>query len=264
MSTHLSIDQRERRYRRRRVVVRQRRRRFVILTLLIALAATVYTVTELVDRSTAQVTDADLLVTEQRPADGPVDPNGPTHPVFARIVDKNLVLPVTARDATIIAYQPLVDERGVPLTPSGAQINGSIVSRSIARVFSGDSSIRYHVMEGDERSLSSTGSVDVGAAPGTPIVAPVSGVVKGVSEYMLYGKYEDYQVDIAPDGVSDATVTLLFVEDPAVTIGQTVEAGKTQIGLVREAAGELGKRLGEYTHDSGSHVHIQVMRGVPQ
>jgi hypothetical protein len=264
MSAHLSIDPHERRRRRREVVVKQRRRRFLVLSLLIMIAVTAYTVTELADRSTAQVAEAGLLVTEDRPPDGPVDPNGPTHPVFARLDDKNIVLPVEARDATIIAYQPLLDERGIPLSPNGARVNGGFVSRSIARVFSGDSSVKYHLLKSDGRSLSNTGSVDVGAAPGTPIVAPVSGVVKGVSEYMLYGKYPDIQVDIAPDGVSDATLTLLFVDEPTVTIGQTVEAGKTQIGLVREASGDLGKRLAEYTHDSGSHVHIQVMRGVAQ
>jgi murein DD-endopeptidase MepM/ murein hydrolase activator NlpD len=246
------------------VVVRQRRRRFLLLFVLAVLAVTAYAVTELADRSTAQVSQAELLVAEEKPADGPVDPNGPTHPVFARLDDRNLVLPVAARSATIIAYEPLIDERGIPLSPAGTRINGGVVSRSIARVFSGDSSIKYYQFEAEGRSLSKTGSVDVGAAPGTPIVAPVSGVVTGISEYLLYGKYEDIQVDIAPDGVSDATVSILFVQEPVVTIGQTVEAGKTQIGLVREAAGDLGARLAEHTHDSGSHVHIQVMHGLAQ
>jgi hypothetical protein len=51
---------------------------------------------------------------------------------------------------------------------------------------------------------------------------------------------------------------MLLVDAPAVVIGQTVVAGKTQIGKVREAPAELAARLSAYTHDSGSHVHIQV------
>jgi hypothetical protein len=120
------------------------------------------------------------------------------------------------------------------------------------------------MLESTTPGLGGIGSVDVGAPTGTPIVATVSGVVTGVTEYLLYGKYTDVQIDIAPDGVSDATLSILFVDEPAVTIGQTIEAGKTQLGLVREPAGELGARIAELTHDSGAHIHIQVMRGTPQ
>jgi len=243
--------------------VRQRRIRFFAIFVVATLAVTVYTVTSLAERSTAQVSEAELLVTDQHPDGGPVDPMGPTYPIFARIDDRNMALPVSAGDVTIIAYNPLLDERGIPLTPNGNRINGGVISRTLGRLFSGDSSINYYVLEGTAAGLGDTGSVDIGAPTGTPIVAPVSGVVTGVTDYMLYGKYADVQVDIAPDGVSDATVSILFVDSPAVTIGQTVEAGKTQLGTVREPAGELGARLAELTHDSGSHIHIQVMRGAP-
>lgn len=226
------------------------------------LAVTAYAVSTLAERSTAQVTGEELLLADSSAATGPVDPDGPTHPVFAQIQDRNLVLPVAARDATIIAYHPLGDERAVALTPIGAKANGGVVSRSIARVFSGDASVHYYVLKGEGRSMADTGSVDIGAAAGTPIVSPVSGVVTGVTHYLLYGKYADVQVDIAPEGVGDVTLSLLFVDEPAVSIGQTVEEGKTQLGKVRQPEGDLGARIAEFTHGSGSHVHIQVTRGM--
>ena len=76
----------------------------------------------------------------------------------------------------------------------------------------------------------------------------------GVKSYRLYGKYDDVQVDIRPKGTNDAIISLLFIEDPVVQIGQTVEAGKTQIGKVRAAQGDLGERLAGYTHDDGARV----------
>ena len=228
------------------------------------LALGAYGVMSLADRSSAQVTESQLLVADAVSPASPVAASGPQHPVFARLDTMNLALPVPADSATIIAYHPLGDERAVGLQPLGTQINGGVVSRSISRVFSGDSSIRYFILKGNGRSIAGTASVDVGAQPGTPITSPVAGVVTGVTSYRLYGKYDDVQIDIRPKGVSGITLSLLFVEEPVVTIGQTVEAGKTQLGKVRAAQGDLGERLAAFTHDSGSHVHMQVTRDLPQ
>ncbi len=224
---------------------------------------TAYTVFSLVERSTAQVTGTELLVVDKPAAQGPVDAAGPMYPVFARLDTRNLVLPVAAQAATIIAYHPLMDERAVTLTPVGDQVNGSVVSRSLKRVFSEASAVRYYLIKDKERNLSGTGCVNVGAPAGTPIVSPVSGVITGVTEYTLYGKYPDVQIDIAPDGVGDVTLSLLFVDEPTVTIGQVVVEGKTQLGKVRASQGDLGEALAEFTRDTGSHVHIQVIRGIP-
>ena len=189
---------------------------------------------------------------------GPVEASGESRPFFASLEGQNLVLPVAARDATVIAYQPADDERAVPLEPVGRQVNGGVVSRSIGRVFSQDSSVRYYVLEGDGRVVAPTGAVAIGAPAGSVITSPVSGEVTGVKRYRLLGKYDDIQIDIRPAKVSGVTISLLFVAEPAVSIGQTVVAGTTQIGTVRDAPGDLGAKVAALTHDSGSHVHIQV------
>ena len=48
-------------------------------------------------------------------------------------------------------------------------------------------------------------AADVGALAGAPVVAPISGTVLKVKAYKLYGKYDDVQVHIGPDGTPTST-----------------------------------------------------------
>jgi hypothetical protein len=170
--------------------------------------------------------------------------------------DRNLLLPVAAGDATIIAYQPVSDERAVALSPIGQKVNANAIVRFFRGIFSGEPTVRYYQLEGEGQEP--TNSVLVGAAPGSPVTAPITGVVTRVKQYLLYGKYEDVQIDIRPEKMGGVTISLLFISDPSVSIGETVTAGKTQLGKVRQCPEELGACVAEYTHDSGSHVHLQV------
>lgn len=180
------------------------------------------------------------------------------HPVFSRVNDKNLVLPVDADSVSIIAYHSVNDESSVALSPLGERVDGNLVARGVERVIAGPADIRYHVLEGRGRVVTETGAVDIGAPVGSIITSPVTGEVISVKAYKLYGKYNDYQVDIRPKSASDVIVSLLLVDDPRVHINQTVEAGKTVIGVVREPIPELAERLTPLTGDNGSHVHLQV------
>jgi hypothetical protein len=258
MPAELSRQELWRAQRRRRIVVHRRRRRLFSLLALLVLTGCAYAVMLLAHDSSTTVASTDLLIAENSSTSSPVDAVGEAHPVFSKLPDGNLVLPVPAQDATIIAYDSLSDERALALSPMGRQINGSVVSRSISRVFSGASGIRYYKLRNKGRVVADTGAVDVGAAAGTIITSPVKGTITSVKQYKLYGKYDDVQVDISPAGMSGVTISMLLVDAPTVVIGQTVVAGKTQIGTVREAPSELAARLSAYTHDSGSHVHIQV------
>ncbi len=245
------------------MVQRRRRRLFGLLTLLV-LAGSAYAVMLLARGSGATVATGNLLIAEKSSPSSPVDAAGEAHPVFSKLLDANLVLPVPAQDATIIAYDSLSDDRALDLSPMGRQVNGSVVARSISRVFASSSGIRYYKLRNKGRVVADTGAVDIGAAAGTIITSPVKGTVTSVKPYKLYGKYDDVQVDISPAGMSGVTISLLLVDQPSVDIGQTVVEGKTQIGKVREAPPELAARLSAYTHDSGSHVHIQVTQDPTQ
>lgn len=206
--------------------------------------------------STAQVSTDSLLSNDASSASAAVSATGEDRPAFARLGDRNLTLPVAARDATIIAYQPVSDERAVALSPIGEQANAGAIVRLFRDIFSGEPLVRYYLLEGDGGAP--TSSVLVGAAAGSPVTSPVSGVVTAVKEYKLYGKYDDVRIDIRPEEMSGTTVSLMFISDPAVSIGEVVSAGKTQLGKVRECPPELGAPLARYTHDPGAHVHLKV------
>jgi len=206
--------------------------------------------------STAQVNSQNLLVSGQPSASAPVQVGGEEHPAFARLDDRNLLLPIAAEDATIIAYQGVSDEGAIPIEAMGERSNANGLVRFFRSIFSGDPSVRYFVLAGE--GSAETTSVLIGALPGSPVTAPISGVITGVKEYKLHGKYDDVQVDIRPQGASGTTVSLLFISDPVVSIGEVVTAGKTQLGKVRQCPPELGQALSYYSHDSGSHVHLQA------
>lgn len=241
-----------RRKRRLETVYRRRRVRFALgFTALCLVIAGIVIVTTAMD-TTEQVGTQSL-----RPESAPVPAPEQGHPAFARLGERNILLPVSADDATIVAYQAVSDERAIPLTPIGDQANANALVRFFRAVFSSDPAIRYYLIDGAEGEP--TTSVMVGALAGSDVRAPISGVVTGVKEYLLYGKYADVQIDIRPEKSSGIKVSLLFIADPVVSIGEAVTAGETLLGKVRECPEELGQALAEYTHDSGAHVHLQVV-----
>ena len=237
---------------------RQRRVRFVMgLVAVVVLVVVIVVVAVAAGRNRSQVSSEQLLAGGARPPTAPVSATSEERPAFARFGEGELLLlPVAAADATIIAYQPVSDDRAVPLTPIGQQVNANAFSRFFRGLFSGEASVRYYVLAGEEGEP--TTSVLIGAAPDSPVTSPVSGVVSGVRQYLLFGKYEDVQIDIRPEGIGGITVTLLFIDNPAITIGQRVDEGETLLGTVRRCPEEVGKVLADYTHDSGSHVYLQV------
>jgi murein DD-endopeptidase MepM/ murein hydrolase activator NlpD len=101
-------------------------------------------------------------------------------------------------------------------------------------------------------------AVDVGAAPGSPVLAPVEGTVVLVKSYDLYGKHPDVRVHIRPDANTDIDVVLIHVQDPSVKAGDRVVAGVTQLGAVRKLSDKMRMQLTSYTKDDGDHVHIQL------
>jgi biotin carboxyl carrier protein len=220
---------------------------FLIVVVVVAVAAS---------RNSSQLTPEQMLAGGTKSPTAPVSASSEQRPAFARFGDRNILLPVSAAEATIIAYQPVSDTRAVALTPVGQRVNVNSFVRFFRGLFSGTPSVRYYQLPGADNDP--TTSVLIGAQPDTPVTSPVSGVVVRVREYLLFGKYEDVQIDIRPEEMGGTLITLLFINDPAVTPGTRVEAGKTLLGKVRRCPEEIGKILAEYTHDSGSHVHLQV------
>ena len=240
-----------RRKRRRAAVYRRRRIRFALAFVGVCVVIGGIVIIAAASGRTEQV-GADALLGRSPAA--PVSATGQERPAFARMGDRNLLLPVAAGDATIIAYQAVGDERAMPLTPIGEQANANAVVRFFRGIFSSEPSVRYYALDGRE----GTTAVKVGAPVGSAVYAPITGVVTTVKEYLLYGKYTDVEIGIRPEKTSGLTVTMLFISDPVVSIGDIVTAGKTRLGKVRESPEELAASLSVYTHEAGAHVHLQV------
>jgi murein DD-endopeptidase MepM/ murein hydrolase activator NlpD len=245
-----------RRNRRKETLYRRRRIRFAVgfAVLCLAIASVIIAVTA--GGSTAQVGSRGLLAGSDSSGSAAATADSEGHPAFARIDDRNLLLPVRAKDATIIAYQPVTDSQAIAFSPIGEQANSNAVVRFFRGIFSGDAAIHYYILSG--KGSTPTGAILIGAPAGCPVAAPISGTVTAVKYYKLYGKYDDVQVDIRPEEMSGITFSILFIDEPAVSIGEVVTAGKTAIGKVRACPEELGRQLSVYTRDEGSHVFMQA------
>ena len=242
--------------RRRGRVHRRRRLRLAVAFAVLCLIVAGIVIAVSASGSTKQVTAEDMLVGGTQAPSAPVAPNGEDHPAFARLGNRNLLLPVSAGDATVIAYQAVSDERAVAVTPIGERANANALVRFLRRIFSSQPLVRYYTLPGPAGKP--TTSVMIGAPAGSPVYAPISGSVTAVKEYLLYGKYEDVQIDIQPEQTSNVTVSLLLVSDPVISIGDVVTAGKTVLGKVRDCPVELGRTLAALTHEAGAHVCMQV------
>lgn len=101
-------------------------------------------------------------------------------------------------------------------------------------------------------------AIDVGAKPGSDVLAPLSGVVVKVKKYALYGKHEDYEIHIQPAGYANLDCVLIHVTDVTVRPGDSVIAGTSRIGAVRKLSDRVTHQLGHYTRDGGDHTHLQL------
>lgn len=101
-------------------------------------------------------------------------------------------------------------------------------------------------------------AADMGAEPGTPVWSPVSGTVVDVRPYLLYDKYEDFEIHIQPEGRRDVDVVLIHITDVVVEPGDTVKGGVTRLASVRKMSDKIDIQLGGYTTNGGDHVHVQM------
>lgn len=101
-------------------------------------------------------------------------------------------------------------------------------------------------------------AADVGAKPGTRVLSPVDGTVVKVKNYKLYGKWDDYEIHIQPDGYPNVDVVMIHVKDVTVSPGDRVVAGETRVASVRKLSDKFYDQLASYTKDGGNHVHLQV------
>ena len=179
----------------------------------------------------------------------PVLPSGtaravPPKLVIARAEGVDIHLPVSPTDLTATGYHPLDDPAVIPLEPTG--------------------SVEHGELPREGRPGPQTAGLDVGAAAGTPVYAPVDGVVASVSDYTVMGRVEGYEVRIAVAAAGGLTVRMNHLgpypgaEPPRV--GEAVTASETVLGAVHDFSDVAEQQLSALTSDSGNHVNLELLR----
>jgi hypothetical protein len=184
-------------------------------------------------------------------------PDRPLPQVIALQDSLRIQMPVSQRTVTALGYHG-AEEDSLPLEPVGSQANEGLFSRVFHAIFGGGGgSLRYYQLGGGAGP--STGAVDIGAAAGTDVFAPVDGTVVSIQPYVLDGKQFGNEMGIQPSGAPSVVVTLTHLRaDPALTVGSPVTASSTKVGVILDFSQVEQQALARHTGDAGNHVTVQV------
>ena len=168
-----------------------------------------------------------------------------------------LDLPIAQGRVTAIGYHASGDG-ALALDPVGHQANQGVVGRVVHHLFGGGGSgLRYYVIGGGTGA--STGTLDVGAVPGTDVYSPVDGTIVGITPYILDGEHYGARIDIQPSGNPSIVVSLTHIApDPSLTVGSTVASTTSKVGTVVDFTGVEHQALAHYTQDAGNHTSLSV------
>jgi len=184
-------------------------------------------------------------------------PAGPPSPqVIALQGSLRIQLPIPQERLTAIgAYTS--EDGALALRPLGTKGNQGFLTRAFHRVFGGGhgSGLRYYTLGGD----GPTTALDVGAAAGTDVYAPVDGTIVGLTPYLIDGARHGAQIDIQPLNDPSAIVSITQLRpDPALSVGSSLAATTTKIGSTLDMSRVEQQTLARYTQDAGNHVTIEV------
>ena len=188
--------------------------------------------------------------------EGAINGGGTVPIVVARAGALPIKLPVARAAVTAIGYHAVSD--AIALSPEGTQVNEGLLARLFHSISgSSGSGLNYYELSGGTGT--GNGALDIGAAPGTDVYAPVDGKVVQVGPYVVNGRARGVRVDIRPD--TDATVIVSMTRiagDPTLKIGSTVQASRTRVGSIIDLSKLEKQKLAQYTQDAGNHVTIEV------
>ena len=146
-----------------------------------------------------------------------------------------------------------------PMQPYGNCIVNENAGRMAPGITTSDGNDPDYFIESTRsRGTFATTACDVHAKAGSTVYAPVSGTVVTAAPYMLYNAYPDFKVLIAIDGHPGYIMECLHMSKLLVAAGQRTEAGRTQIGIVRDLVPYFNSGPNPYTREEGNHSHIQI------
>lgn len=226
-----------------------RLRRFAGLTAVAAIAIVTLLVTAFGPNAT------NVADTAPMPADRLL-PSGPPEPlVVATQGALRIQLPIEQERVTAVGYHGSSDG-ALELDPLGRRGNKGLIARLVDRVFGGsNSSLVWYQLAG-----SATTALDVGAAPGTDVYAPVDGTIAGITDYVINSVVRGQRIDIRPLSAPALILSVTRLRpDPVLTVGAALVAGSTRLGAVLDLSDLERQALARFTQDAGNHVTLQVL-----
>jgi hypothetical protein len=182
----------------------------------------------------------------------------PALQALARLGTLTVELPINRSRVTAIGYFGAADG-ALGLTPIGTQANQGLLKRLLHAIAGGGSGWPHWYLLAGGDGGPSTSALDVGAAPGTDVYAPVSGTIVGIGKVVLDGKTYGERIDIQPTNTPSVVVSVSdLTADPSLTVGAVVTESTSELGLVENLSKVETQALARYTNDAGNHVLIEV------
>ena len=188
----------------------------------------------------------------------PIDPNnaGPDT-VLAVAAGVDISTPIRPASLTGLGYHP-EGESLAAMEPRGKNLSANAFVGLLSRGETPER-IHYYIMDAAGRGGAQTGALDVGAAKGTIVYAPVTGTVTAIRPDPMVQNANI--IEIKPDANPDVRVSVALVRsDGEAGVNDYVTAGVTDLGTVADSAKVLDPQLSSYTTDAGNHVTVSVSK----
>ena len=188
----------------------------------------------------------------------PIDPNnaGPDT-VLAEAARVSISTPIRPASLTGLGYHP-EGESLAAMEPRGKNLSANVFLGLLSRGQTPER-LHYYVMDAAGRGGPHTGAIDVGAATGTTVYAPVNGTVTAIRPDPMVQNAN--VIEIKPDTNPDVRVSVALVRsDGEAGVNEYVTAGETELGTVADSAKVLDPQLSSYTTDAGNHVTVSVSK----
>ncbi len=185
---------------------------------------------------------------------------GDTQPepqALAIVGNLQLQLPVAQESVTGIGFHGSLDG-ALELDPAGRQANEGLLLRLWRRIAgTPDNGPVWYQLSG--AAGPGTRVLDVGAAPGTDVYAPVDGTIAAISDFVIDGRKLGARIDIRPREAPAVFVSLIHLRpDPALAVGSSVQAATSKIGAVVNVAAAERQALAAHARDAGNNVALAV------
>lgn len=179
----------------------------------------------------------------------------PEPEVLATVGNLQLRLPIAAEAVTAIGFHG-ADGGAMELDPIGRQANEGLLARLWRKIAGSaqDGPVWYQLEGGPGTEV-----LDVGAAPGTDVYAPVDGTVVSISDFVIDGRTFGSRVDVRPSAAPSLIVQLSHLEpDPSLAVGSPVMASSSKLGTVVDVAAVERQALARHAGARGNNVAIDV------